>query len=641
MCGITGAWRLDLQGPALANLVEQMNTALKHRGPDGAAVWLAPTRELALGHRRLAIIDVTPTGLQPMISHSGRFAIVFNGEVYNFADIKRELETAGLAPKWSGTSDTEVMLAAIDAWGLEAAVPRCLGMFTFALYDLQARQLHLVRDRLGVKPLYFSATSQGVYFASELKALRNCPGVDTTIDRASLAAYLRVGCVPGSQSIYQGCQKVPPGTWLTFTADRFERPRLTTWWNALTVTQNALDTPFTGSAQAAADALEKLLLDCVRLRMVSDVPLGAFLSGGVDSSLVVSLMQAQSSRPVHTFSIDNEVAEFDESVASQEVARLLGTHHTSLRVSAADALDVIPQLPTMYDEPFADSSQIPTYLVSKLARQQVTVSLSGDGGDELFAGYLRHALAPQLQRSADRVPPRGRQLISKAIRALSVTQWNSVFSLGRGLLPGARIPGIRMHKLATALTADTPAGIYDALATHWSGDEHPLADPTPRRVSEYADLHTENLSEFIMFRDLVRYLPDDILTKVDRASMAVSLEAREPLLDHRLVEFAWRLPMSMKIRGTTGKWILRDVLRRYLPDSAIDRPKMGFSIPLGDWLRGPLRDWAETLLSENALRDEGFNVTFIRQCWAEHLSGNRPWETPLWDVLMYQAWRKS
>ncbi len=641
MCGITGAWQTNGSAPATAALVERMNTALQHRGPDGADVWVAPDAPLAFGHRRLAIIDVTPTGLQPMVSHSGRYVIVFNGEVYNFAAVRAELEAAGRAPTWSGSSDTEVMLAAIDAWGLAEAVPRFLGMFAFALYDLRDKRLHLVRDRLGVKPLYYAATRDGVYFASELRALRLAPGVDTGIDRASLAAYLQVGCVPGTHSIFRGVRKVTPGTWLTFNAGDFERPKLTTWWSALSVVQHSLETPFTGHAQAAADQLEALLKESVRLRMVSDVPLGAFLSGGTDSSMVVALMQAQSSRPVHTFSIENESAEFDESAASRAVSQRLGTHHTALRVSAADALSVIPKLPSIYDEPFADSSQIPTYLVSKLARSQVTVSLSGDGGDELFGGYLRYVMGPRVQQLTQTLPPTVRQAMAAGMRRLSVERWNALFSAAGGLLPDVRIPGIRMHKLARALEADSPSSLYDALATHWGPNESPLADATPLRPIEHADLDGENLSEFMMFRDLVTYLPDDILTKVDRASMAVSLEAREPLLDHRLLEFAWRLPMHLKVAGPNGKWLLKDVLRRYLPDTLVDRPKMGFAVPIGDWLRTDLRDWAEALLSEERLRDEGFNVRLIRQTWAEHLSGERPHETALWDVLMYRAWREQ
>ncbi len=645
MCGVAGLWSAkfltEINGQAL---LERMTRAVRHRGPDGDGHWFDPTTNVGFGHRRLAIIDLSPTGLQPMQSASGRYVITFNGEVYNYQDVRKTLEAAGLAPKWRGSSDTEVMLAAIEAWGLERAVTEFVGMFAFALWDRQQRQLHLVRDRLGVKPLYYSLTSHGLCFGSELKSLQLYPGFDGTIDHASLEGYLRANCVPGHRTIYVGARKVAPGTIATFRSPE-AAPTTTRWWNPADVARSGLEHPFAGGTEDAVAELERLLRDAVRLRMVSDVPIGAFLSGGIDSSTVVALMQSLSGRPVHTFSIGNENAAFDESQAARAVGRHLSTHHTPLTVTSKDALDVIPLLPAMYDEPFADSSQIPTYLVSKLARRDVTVALSGDGGDELFGGYTRHIWSSRLYWAMHHLPSSSRRLLSGAVNALSPSQWNEVFDRGQPLLPKLRLPGIRMHKLATVLASASASDMYDVLASHWlPGDR--LLDGAP---SVAVDTMTpswpmppgekDTVSQYMMYRDLVGYLPDDILTKVDRASMAVSLEVREPLLDHRLVAFAWSLPQRLKVRGSTGKWVLREVLRRHVPPDLVSGPKMGFAVPLGEWLQGPLRDWAESLLDEHRLRRDGFfNVSLVRERWRQHLEGTRSWEYHLWDVLMFNAW---
>lgn len=636
MCGITGLWASSTEPGA----IQRLTAALAHRGPD-ASGHLSPTPGLTFGHRRLSILDLSPAGSQPMVSASGRFTITFNGEVYNFGALRDQLEREGRAPNWRGGSDTEVMLAAIEAWGLEAAVSRFIGMFAFGLWDDRERRLHLVRDRLGLKPLYWTRVEGNLAFASELKALRLVPGFDTAIDPTALAGFLASNCVPGTRSIYRGTEKVAPGTFLTFI-DRAAPPHLTRYWDALEVARRGQTTRFAGTEEQAIDALDALARDAVRLRMVSDVPLGAFLSGGVDSSTVVALMQAQSSRPVHTFSIENESAAFNEGDAAREVARHLNTHHTAFTVTAKDALEVIPLLPTMFDEPFSDSSQIPTYLVSKLARNDVTVALSGDGGDELFAGYTRHLYAPRIGSTFTRVPASLRTRLAAGISALSPDTWDTVFQRGRPLLPALRLPGIRMHKLAMALGTESPDRIYQVLSSHWSRADRVLVDDSswpepPARTFPSDDV--EGLTNEMMVRDLTGYLPDDILAKVDRASMAVSLEAREPLLDHRLVEFAWSLPRSLKIRGTTGKWILRQVLDRYVPRSVVSGPKMGFGVPLGDWLRGPLRSWAESLLAPTSLEEIGLNPGIIAARWHEHLNGTRPWEYHLWDILMLQAWR--
>ena len=642
MCGITGLWSPPHR-PHSPDLAERLTTSLAHRGPD-ASGHLSPTPTLTFGHRRLSIIDLSPAGAQPMGSASGRFTIVFNGEVYNFAALRDQLQREGKAPAWRGGSDTEVMLAAIEAWGLDLALSRFIGMFAFALWDASERRLHLVRDRLGVKPLYWTRTPTALAFASELKALRVLPDFDTTLDRTALAGFLAANCVPGTRSIYRGTHKVPPGTVLTFS-DWSAEPRLTRYWDPATVARRGQETRFAGSDDQAVEALDALLRDAVKLRMVADVPLGAFLSGGVDSSTVVALMQAQSARPVHTFSIENEVAAYDEGTAARAVARHLNTHHTPFTVTARDALDVIPSLPGMFDEPFSDSSQIPTYLVSKLARRDVTVALSGDGGDELFGGYTRHLYAPRLGAASRYLPAPLRHRLAAAITSLSPDAWDTFFQYGKPLLPPMRIAGIRMHKLAAALDAERPDAIYEVLASHWTKadrvlpcDDAAWPEPPPRTFTGDS---TDDLAHEMMLRDLTGYLPDDVLTKVDRASMAVSLEAREPLLDHRLVEFAWTLPLSLRVRGTTGKWILREVLARYVPRDVISGPKMGFGIPLGDWLRGPLRDWAESLLRPASLAEVGLDPSVIDARWSEHLKGQRPWEHHLWDVLMLQAWRAA
>ncbi|MBI5482366.1 MAG: asparagine synthase (glutamine-hydrolyzing) [Deltaproteobacteria bacterium] len=641
MCGVTGFWASSPRADA-EELLRRMSDTLRHRGPDASGDWHDASSHVALGHRRLSILDLSPAGHQPMVSASGRWVITFNGEVYNFTDLRGELERAGHAPAWRGRSDTEVMLAAVEAWGLEAAVQRFIGMFAFALFDTRDRVLHLVRDRVGIKPLYWTRTPQGLAFGSELKPLHKFPGFDTTIDRASLAGYLRANCVPGEHSIFVGTRRQPPGTILSFTGSSVE-PHASRYWDPWEIARAGQNEPFQGSEAEAVEHLDGLLRDAVRLRMVADVPLGAFLSGGVDSSTVVALMQAQSDQPIHTFSIENELAAYDEGDAARAVARHLNTHHTALMVSARDALDVIPQLPTMYDEPFADSSQIPTFLVSKLARRDVTVALSGDGGDELFGGYMRHVWSPRVWSAERRLPRALRSWLAGGITSRTVAEWDAVFDRLGPLRPRVRVPGLRMHKLASVLDAASPTAMYEALSSHWVPSDSLLSSATSPHPAAFHDAPPgTSIAHSMMLRDLTGYLADDILTKVDRASMAVSLEAREPLLDHRLIAFAWRLPLGLKVRGTTGKWILRQVLARYVPPTIISGAKMGFGVPLGAWLRGPLREWAEDLLGEARLRSEGFfNPAVVRARWSEQLTGSRPWEYHLWDVLMFQAWRAA
>lgn len=638
MCGITGIWRK--RGDDVAVTAARMTDCLVHRGPDDAGVWSDSDAGVALGFRRLSIIDLSPAGHQPMQSSSGRFTMIFNGEVYNFATIREELERGGLAPAWRGHSDTEVILAAFEAWGLDAAVKRFVGMFAFALWDGRERLLHLVRDRMGVKPLYYTAAHDAVLFGSELKSMTVAEECPTTISRDALSLYTRFAYVPVPYTIYEDVWKVRPGTIVTFDADHRRTER--EYWSLREVIERTSADRFAGSDAEAIEKLDEVAREAVRLRMIADVPLGVFLSGGVDSSLVTALMQAQSSGAVKTFSIGFREAEYDEAHYAAAVAKHLGTEHTELYVAPSDARDVIPKLPYIYDEPFADSSQIPTYLVSKLAREHVTVSLSGDGGDEFFAGYHRYFLGRKLWDKADLLPRFARPMASAAMRAVPIRTWNALLSPQRRFVPRAlrrERAGERIHKLASAMTTTDPDALYREVVAQWPGLV-PGARDLPIAITDRAAWpRIDDYIERMMYFDQVSYLPDDILVKVDRASMAVSLEAREPLLDHRLIEFAWRLPLSMKLREGGGKWILKKLLARYVPQTLIDRPKMGFGLPIDHWLRGPLREWGESLLNEKRLRDEGFfDARAVREKWTEHTAGRGEWQQYLWTVMMFQAW---
>ncbi|OGQ87749.1 MAG: asparagine synthase (glutamine-hydrolyzing) [Deltaproteobacteria bacterium RIFOXYD12_FULL_56_24] len=662
MCGIAGYWGGMERATAL-ELVARMANVIAHRGPDDAGVWVDDATGLALAHRRLSILDLSPAGHQPMVSASGRYVIAFNGEIYNHLDLREALEKRALSPSlpltlalspegrgeygWRGHSDTETLLAAIAAWGVEETLKQCVGMFAFALWDRETRNLTLARDRLGEKPLYYGWQGENFLFGSELKALREHPAFRGEIDRDALALYMRHNCIPAPYSIHQGIYKLPPGTWLTLgQGERDVRPR--SYWSAREVAENGQRNLFSGSEAEAQKALDSVLRQAVAGQMLADVPLGAFLSGGVDSSTVVALMQALSDRPAKTFTIGFHEAGYNEAEHAQAVARHLGTEHTELYVTSEQAMAIIPKLPSLYDEPFADSSQIPTFLVSELARRHVTVSLSGEGGDELFGGYNRYFWAKNIWRRVGWLPQSMRAALAGVLTTLPPSAWNGVFKgLARFLPAGWRYanPGDKLHKLAEILAVRTPEEIYLGLVSHWKHPAevvHSACEPVtvltdPARWAALPDLENR-----MMYLDQMTYLPDDILAKVDRAAMGVSLETRVPLLDHRVVEFAWSLPLSLKIRDGQGKWLLRQVLYNYVPKEMIERPKMGFGIPLDVWLRGPLKDWAETLLDETRLRNEGFfEPLAIRQKWAEHLAGRRNWSYYLWDVLMFQAWSEQ
>jgi asparagine synthase (glutamine-hydrolysing) len=650
MCGITGylSAPATAAGDELACVVRKMSDRIRHRGPDDSGEWVDAEAGLALGFRRLSIIDLSDEGHQPMQSATGRFVIIFNGEIYNYGDLRRDLERAGGAPTWRGHSDTEVMLASFEQWGVRGALERFNGMFAFALWDRRDRTLYLSRDRLGEKPLYYGWMGSTFLFGSELKTLRAHPAWRGEIDRGALALYMRHNYVPAPYSIYKDVAKLAAGGLLTLpwgNGASGRAPSVERYWSARDVAEAAAASPFGGTESEALGELDALLRDAVSIRMHADVPLGAFLSGGVDSSAIVALMQAQSSRPVRTFSIGNTVDAYNEAPYAKAVAAHLGTDHTELYVTPEEARAVIPKLPAMYDEPFADSSQIPTYLVSALARQHVTVSLSGDGGDELFGGYNRYFWGRKIWRSVGWVPRTLRAAVASGLRAVPPRGWDALAGRVAPLMPAsfpARRVGDNAHKLAGILAVKDPIEMYRGLVTHWEDPAAVVtagAEPSTALTDQNQWPRTGNFTRHMMALDLVTYLPDDILVKVDRASMAVSLEARVPFLDHRVVEFASRLPLSMKIRGSTGKLLLRQLLFRYVPQSLIDRPKMGFGVPVDSWLRGPLREWAESLLDTQRLRRDGFIADApVRERWEQHLSGRSNWSYLLWDVLMFQAW---
>lgn len=638
MCGITGFWATDESVVRDADaVIATMATAVEHRGPDGAGTWTDPNLGVAIGHRRLAIIDLSTDGAQPMVSASGRYVLSFNGEIYNFRSLRRELESAGVT-SFRGESDTEVLLEAIGRWGLLRAVEKTIGMFAFALWDRERRELSLVRDRLGIKPLYWGRSKGSFLFGSELASLCAFPGFERRVERTALTALMRYLYVPAPHAIFDGVRKLEPGHVLTVSG-----PNATVsskaYWDPERVAETAARSTFRGTPQEAVNELGAVLGQAVSDRLVSDVPLGAFLSGGIDSSTVVALMQVHSNEPARTFSIGFEDAAYDESTHARQVADVLGTDHTELVMTARDCLDVIPDLPRFYDEPFADSSQIPTYLVSRLARQDVTVALSGDGGDELFGGYNRHIWGPRVWSVASRIPRAARRLAAASVRRVGHDRWERVFDMLGDRGPDVRLPADKLFKLAAVLPADSPSELYRQLVSQWK-------DPTSV-VRNAVELPARSLghrfgsvAEQMMLLDAQTYLPDDILTKVDRASMAVSLEARVPILDHRVFEFAWSLPLDYKIRGGQTKWVLRELLARHVPRELFERPKMGFGVPIDRWLRGELRDWAENLLDPTRLRDSGhFHPDVVREAWNDHITGRRARHHELWPILMFEAWR--
>ncbi|HXV27937.1 MAG TPA: asparagine synthase (glutamine-hydrolyzing) [bacterium] len=652
MCGITGFldFTSSLNQEEMEARVSRMADTLRHRGPDDSGVWADPKPGVALGHRRLAIVDLSPRGHQPMFSQSGRFCIVYNGEVYNFQALQAEL--AGLGHAFQGHSDTEVILSAISQWGLEEAVKKFVGMYAFALWDREEQSLSLVRDRMGEKPLYYGWAGKILIFASELKALIAHPDFRREINRDALDLYMRYSCIPSPYAIYKDTFKLAPASILTVKRNASLSSELIpkAYWSLRKVAETADRNPKGGDENEKVEHFDALLRDAIKKQMVADVPLGAFLSGGIDSSTIVALMQAQSTRPVKTFTIGFHEGKYNEAGFAKAVAGHLHTDHTELYVTPDDALKVIPTLPTLYDEPFADSSQIPTFLVSRMTRQHVTVSLSGDGGDELFGGYHRYFWGERLWNSFGWAPYSLRSFLAGLLKCLFSKPWESFYS---GIYPGLphrvkrfNING-KIQKFTGALEAESADDIYKRLITYWFPSGPLVMGASTERLAMVLTDRSQQarLPEFMlrmMYDDAVFYLPDTILTKVDRASMGVSLESRAPFLDHRVVEFAWQVPLTMKIRNGKGKWILRKLLHRYVPQNLVERPKAGFEVPVTEWLRGPLRGWAEALMNEPRLAREGFfDPIPIHKVWNDHLNSVRDNPIYLWNVLMFQAWLET
>lgn len=640
MCGITGFFgQYDKeQMPITATAMAER---IAYRGPDDFGVWVDAEAGIALAHRRLAIVDLSPAGHQPMLSDSGRFVLVFNGEIYNHLELREQLAKESRAPAWRGHSDTETLLAAIESWGLQATLTACVGMFAIALWDKQERSLSLARDRFGEKPLYYGWQNGVLLFGSELKAIAAHPSFERQINRDAVALLLRYNYIPAPYSIWQGIHKLPQATSITLRIGQTDAvPEA--YWSLATVAENGQKSGFAGSEGDAVEALQNVLIQSVRGQMLADVPLGALLSGGIDSSMVVALMQSQSNRPVKTYSIGFHEKQFDESSYARDVAKHLGTEHTELFMSAKDVLNAVPLMPSMYDEPFADSSQLPTSLVMALARQHVTVALSGDGGDELFGGYNRYLLAPKIWNIMRLLPINLRQTVCRMLLSVTPENWDR-YAGPVGKLIGQNMLGNKIHNLSHRIgSVKTFDELIHKLATEWNDySSLVLAGNEPEcLINQYVLWpNISDLASRTMFIDAVTYMPDDILVKVDRAAMAVSLETRAPFLDHRVAELAWRLPISMKIHNGNGKHVLRQVLYKYVPKHLIDRPKMGFSIPIDQWLRHELRDWAEALLAPDRLVQEGFfDVAMIRHAWQSHLNGARNSGSRLWSVLMFQAW---
>lgn len=648
MCGIIGYWTPS--GRVSSVLVQSMASQILHRGPDDSGIWLDEAAGLALAHCRLAVVDLSPAGHQPMVSTCGRYVLIFNGEIYNHLELRRELELAGAQSIWRGSSDTETLLSALRYWGVQEALKRMVGMFAFALWDRQHRRLTLARDRLGEKPLYYGWQGGTFLFASELKAFHPHPDFRREIDCSILALYFQHGYIPAPYSVYRGIYKLIPGTFLHLhQSDVGLCPDPIYYWSFEEIIETAIRSPFTGGETEAVAILEQKLLRSVREQMLADVPLGAFLSGGIDSSMIVALMQAQSSRPVKTFTIGFHEKHYNEAAYARSVADHLKTEHSEFYVTPTEVMALIPRLPTIYDEPFADVSQIPTFLVAQLARRSVTVALSGDGGDELFGGYERYIRVKRIFKLISQTPSTVRSIAQRLIGVISATKHKNLLSLQLfARLIKARLSERRLRMLRDHLQSRSVQSLYlDAISLWQPSDRIVVCEddriPTIKRKQQ-EELFSFLGDDFLwmMAVDMINYLPDDILVKVDRAAMAVSLETRAPFLDHRVVEFSWRIPVAMKIRHGRGKWLMRQLLYRYVPKSIVDRPKMGFGVPLDVWLREPLREWAEDLLDTSRLNQEPYlNVPLIRRKWQEHLKSEHNWQYLLWPVLMFQAWLAS
>jgi asparagine synthase (glutamine-hydrolysing) len=642
MCGFVGVMSKN-KAMLNYNVLKSMINTIDHRGPDDSGFWSNQNAGISLGHRRLSILDLSSAGYQPMRSPSGHYILVFNGEIYNHLEIRNLLGKHS----WIGTSDTETLLTAIENWGIHKTIEICIGMFAFAIWDNKKQELILGRDRMGEKPIYYGWQSKNniscFLFGSELKALKNHPSFLSKINRQALSLFMQYSYVPTPYSIYQNVFKLKPGHLLKVSLDKQE-PTIEPYWSFMDVAKSSYVSKLYESKDNVVDKLESLLKSVIKQKMVADVPVGAFLSGGVDSSTIAAIMQSQSNIPINTFTIGFTEKIYNEATQAKAIANYLGTKHTELYVTPQQALEVIPDLPNLYCEPFADSSQIPTFLVSKLAREKVKVAITGDAGDELFGGYNRYVLTKKFWRKISNTPVWARSFIASSIKSLSPNSWNIMANSIQSLTPRSlRLNnlGEKLHKAAKAMTAEKYDDFYLDLVTHCNPEEIVIGNFKQRAFFDFtqSDFTLFDDVEKMMIADTMSYLPDDILVKVDRASMAVSLESRIPFLDHRVVDFAWRVPQSMKINKFTSKWILREILYKHVPKHLTQQPKMGFSVPIDSWLRGPLKDWAETLLDENRLTQEGFfHPEPIRNKWLEHLSGKKNWQHFLWNVLMFQSW---
>jgi asparagine synthase (glutamine-hydrolysing) len=644
MCGLTGILTKD---KIEEGTLHSMIGSIRHRGPDAEGVWYDKSCGIGLAHARLSILDLSPAGSQPMHSANDQLVIVFNGEIYNHLEIRNQLADQNVKVNWKGHSDTETLLAAFEVWGIEETLKKSVGMFALCVWNKTQKTVTLARDRFGEKPLYYGWLGNSFVFSSELKALKAHPSFRVDIDRISLSKFIRYSYVPAPDTIYVGIKKLLPGTFLVLRQNDRSGfiPEAKPYWSSLNTARNGIRNPFRGSEKEAIVKLENILTESVKLQQISDVPLGAFLSGGIDSSTIVALMQAHSRSPIHTFTIGFNEKQYDESRYAQAVADHLKTHHTSLYVSPEEARNVIPNLPFIYDEPFADSSQIPTFLVSQLAKKSVTVCLSGDAGDEVFGGYNRYNWV----KKVNDMPIALRSIIAASIKIASPEQWNSFSQILSPIIPKSfrvDLLGNKLQKLASIFSGKSPEHIYSHLVSAYIWEDPIVIHPGNNVIRDrnyWDDLYDfDSLEHKMMLIDTNTYLPDDILQKVDRAAMAVSLETRVPFLDHRLFEFSWTLPLHMKIKNGRTKWILRQLLYKHVPKELIERPKMGFGVPIDLWLRGPLKEWAENYFCEQRLKDEGFfNYIFIREKWKEHLSGKYNWQSFLWNVLMFQAWYES
>lgn len=645
MCGIAGFYNFEnFSQEKIESIARQMGDSLTHRGPDSFGFWVDQTSEITFIHRRLSILDLSNAGNQPMHSPSGRYVITYNGEVYNHLALRKQIEKNHNSITWKGSSDTETISCAIDCWGLVEAVKKFRGMFAIAIWDKQLKTLSIARDIAGEKPLYYGWQQNVFMFSSELKAMKKHPAFLGGINRDSIQMQMSLGCVPAPYSIYEGIFKLLPGNILTINLlnkTSKNDPLVSCFWSLEKVLLDKGINKFQGTYEDAADELEVLLKKSIKSQMLADVPLGAFLSGGIDSSLVVSLMQSQSIQPINTFTIGFEESKYNEANFAKNIASLLGTNHTEHYISPSEALAVIPSLPDLYDEPFSDSSQIPTYLVSKLAKKSVTVALSGDGGDELFGGYNRHIYSKRWGSAIQSTNPYLKKAIQKIILSLDPEKYNFLESFfSKSYMPKIKINNFSNYidKISKALSASNNRQLYDSFTSHWQADEG-LVLGSKNMNSMFIQKPDLSLSEEMMFNDFISYLPNDILVKVDRAAMGLSLETRVPMLDQNIIEFAWNLPESMKIGRGEGKLILKKILDKHIPSELFNRPKQGFALPIEQWLRGPLVDWAESLIDKSRLDSESyFDSDVVHRKWSEHKSGKRNWQTEIWNVLMFQAW---